>query len=223
MGLSVFLLLFVTFSFGQNSTFNKFEDDDDLTKKAVEEFQIENKNIQIVLSELAYKYDIPIGLEVAKNDDLLQESNNLSIEIKQGTLKDIFDSIVVQNTRYTWTLEDGVVNFFPKELNKDIFLQKILDSKIENYSVKKGGSRIGFRNSIVESKEIKSILFAENVTTEEEIFSSRDLSPLGKNFHFEKTTIKVKDLLNQVIKVSETKYWVITRYGENKQFLLINL
>ena len=193
-----------------------------LVDKPVVEVNIQASNIHLALSKLANQYKLPIGLEVAADDDLLKE-RNLSVRLKAGTVKDVLDAVANQCPDYTWELNDEVINVFPKRPNRDPLLENILAVKLKAFAIEEGTARIEFTKAVVSSHELSSLLKANGLNVEYEIFSKHDIGALGRGFSVNVSHVTVKSLLNQVIKRSETKYWLLNRYGENRQYLLLKL
>lgn len=218
--LNVLVVISSCFTVGAQSRVNKTGDY--LPEMSIEKLHIESKNIHLTLSELASRYNIPIGLEVASEDDLLNASN-ISLNLEATTLKDVLNSIVSQNTLYNWKIIDSVVNVFPKRSNRDLALQKLLETRIETFSVREGTSRYNFRDFLIKKEELRTVLENENLVPEVAVFSSRDIKPLGRAFSLSVSDISLKDLLNRTVRESETKYWIVSRTGENKQYFLLNL
>jgi hypothetical protein len=192
-----------------------------LTSLPVRNVNIQKSNVPLALSEIAYKYSVPVGVEVSPEDDLLKEGN-IIVQIENGTLQDILNSIVSQNPLYSWRIEDGVVNVFPRG-QREPLLKALLEANIQTFSIEEGTSRFKFRESLTKSPELKIILDKYGVTSNNEIFLSRDIAVLGHGFCFKVSNMTVKSILNQVIKESETKYWIVNKSGANKQYLLLNL
>jgi hypothetical protein len=193
-----------------------------LVDEPVVEVNIQERNIHLALSKLANQYKLPIGLEVAADDDLLKE-RSLSVRVKAGTVKDVLDAVASQCPDYTWELKEDVINVFPKQPNRDPLLENILAVKLKSFAIEKGTARIEFTRAVVSSHELRSMLEANGLNVEYEIFSKHDIGALGRGFSVNVSDVTVKSLLNQVIKRSETKYWLLNRYGENRQYLLLKL
>ena len=193
-----------------------------LVDKPVVEVNIQASNIHLALSKLANQYKLPIGLEVAADDDLLKK-RNLSVRLKAGTVKDVLDAVATQCPDYTWELKDEVINVFPKRPNRDPLLENILAVSLKAFAIEEGTARIEFTKAVVSSHELSSLLKANGLNVEYEIFSKHDIGALGRGFSVNVSHVTVKSLLNQVIKRSETKYWLLNRYGENRQYLLLKL
>ena len=81
-------------------------------------------------------FNIPIGLEVSSADDL-SITKSITIDIKDGTLEDVLQSIMNHNPLYSWEIRDNVVNVFPQEANRDLLLKQALETKLEKVSIHK--------------------------------------------------------------------------------------
>lgn len=175
-----------------------------------------------MLSRLSAATKIPIGLEVSP-DDNLSIDRDMKLEIQKGTLRIALDSIVKQNPLYTWKIQDGVVNVVPTDPNRDHLIRAVLETKLQRFVVQPGMSRFAFRQTVTAIPEIKSLLEQENVHPENQSFMSRDFDSLGRSFSLEVSNVSVIELLNRVIRDSQTSYWVILRQGERKEYFVLNL
>lgn len=194
----------------------------DLLSVPIDNLELEADNIHLLLSELSSKKRVPIGLEVSPADDLSQ-TKTIRLAIKHGTLADALNSIVQQNPLYTWRIQDDVVNVIPLEANRDQLLRSVLEKKLEKFSIARGTSRFTLRQTLSKTSEITAILDRGGVVPNNQTFMSRDLSPLGRQYGLEATNISVSELLNQVIRESQTKYWIVLRDGDKKQYFVLNL
>ena len=98
-GLSTILLvIFASTSVAQSGVHSS---EQKLVDVAVNDLEIEAENINKLLPKIAYKYGVPISLEIATNEDLLK-SKGLRVQVKKGTLADVLDQVVRQKTSYTW-------------------------------------------------------------------------------------------------------------------------
>src|SRR6185369_2989219 len=84
----------------------------DLATRSLENVQIEAQSIGALLEKLSVRYDIPVGLEVASNDD---ERVDYQIDFQKGSLSDLLNDFVARHQQYAWEIRDGVVNIFPKD------------------------------------------------------------------------------------------------------------
>lgn len=214
------LLLFGSYT--QKAENQVISKDDNLLDVKIENFQVQDENIIQILSKIAYQYNVPIGTEISPKDDLLKQSS-IEINVKNGTIRDVLDSVVSQNKLYTWEVKDNVINVYPVESYRDDFLKEILETQIESFSIKKNTSRLNFRESLTRNLILKEVMKKHGVTSEIEVFFSSDLSSLGRDFSLDFSHIKVKTLLNSVVRESKSKFWIVSRYGENRKLWLLNL
>ena len=212
LGLStLFTIICTASSFAQTSA----------AKIAVADLQIEGQNINKLLAKIAYKYDVPISLEVATNEDLLR-SKTLKVQLKKGTLADVLDDIVRQKPSYMWEANERTIKVFSKSDYRDPLLQTLLEIKIAHFVVRKSTARLNFREALTRSPELKNLLASYGVRPLNEGFSHFDFESFGGDFSLDLENISVRSILDSVIQTSRTKYWFIKRDEENKEFFLIN-
>jgi hypothetical protein len=84
-------------------------------------------------------------------------------------------------------------------------------------------SRFALRQTVTAMPEVNLVLAQANVHPENQSFLSRDFDPLGRNFSLEVSNISVKELLNRVIRDSQSNYWVVVRQGKRKEYFVLNL
>lgn len=188
---------------------------------AVTDLQIEGANINKLLAKIAYKYNVPISLEIATNEDLLN-SKSLTVGLKKGTLADVLDEVVRQKPSYKWEANESTIRVFPKSDYRDPLLQTLLEVKIAHFVVRKSTGRLGFRQALTRSPELKYLLETYGVRPLNEGFSHFDYQSFGGDFSLDLENMSVRSILDSVIQTSKTKYWFIKRDEENKEFFLIN-
>lgn len=217
--LSTVLIIFLAASsFAQSETRGLQPTD---TSIAVTDVQIEGQNINKLLANVAYKYNVPISLEIATNEDLLK-SKSLTVRLKKGTLADVLDDIVRQKPTYMWEASENTIKVFPKSDYRDPVLQTLLEVKIARFVVRKGTARLTFRTALTRSPELKVLLESYGVRPLNEGFAHSDYQSLGGDFSLDLENVTVRSILDNVIQSSKTKYWFIKRDEENKAFFLIN-
>ena len=183
---------------------------------------IQGKNIALLLSKFAYERNIPIGFEVASNDDLLADGS-VNVQIARGTVRDVLDAIVAQKPIYTWRVEDNVINVFPKEANRDHLLKAVLETTIKDYSIARNTNHFTFRESIIKLPEVQRILEINQIKSGNELLSPLDRASLGRDFSLRMSNATLKSLLNRVIRDSKARYWIVNRFGDDREYLLLNL
>lgn len=191
------------------------------TSTLVRDLDIEDKNINKLLAGVAYKYDVPISLETATNEDLLN-SKRLRVRVENGTLADVLDDIIRQKPCYMWQADESTIRVFPKSDYRDPLLPKLLEIRIAHFVVRKSTGRFDFRQALTQSPELKDLLMSYGVRPLNEAFDLVDLESFGGDFSLEFENVSVGSILDSVIQNSKTKYWFIKRDEENKKFFLIN-
>lgn len=214
---AVVTIVLATSSFAQSKT----RVEPIATSIAVTDLQIGGKNINKLLVQIAYKYNVPISLELATNEDLLK-SENLTVRLKKGTLADVLDDIVRQKPSYTWQANENTIKVFPASDYRDPLLQTLLEIKIAHFVVHKSTARLSFRQALTRSPELKDLLESYGVRPLNEGFAHSDYESLGSDFSLDVENMSVRSILDSVIQSSRTKYWFIKRDEENREFFLIN-
>ena len=187
----------------------------------VTDLRIEGTNINKLLAKIAYKYDVPISLEVATDEDLLK-SHSLIVQLKKGTLADVFDDIVKQKRSYRWEANDRTIKVFPRSNYRDPLLQTLLEIKIAHVTVRKSTVKLNFRETLTHSPELKILLRSYGVRQLNEGFSPLDFETFGGDFSLDLENMSVRSILDSIIQTTRTKYWFIKRDEESKEFFLID-
>jgi hypothetical protein len=192
--------------------------DRDLATMWLKDVRIEAQSIGSLFSDLSLSYDIPIGLELALNDDELM---TYQIDFKKGTLADLLTQFVAQHDQYDWEIKDGVVNIFPKDNYRDVILDKLLEAEISSVVVKENTSCRALEESLVKTPEIKKILEDNGITHSGLNFSGGYFPQLGRHFSLAVSNMRLKSILNKVVKESPSaKIWLIKRYSNNQTFFI---
>lgn len=188
-----------------------------LRSEQLEDVKIETQGVRSLFSELSFTYDIPIGLEVAANET---ESAWFYVDFKKGTLAELLIQFVGQHTQYTWAIEDGVVNVFPRPGYRDLMSKEILAVRIEKFLVKEKTSCWDFVASVLDKPETKAILDANDTTYTRPSPSGFYIPQLGSNFTLDVADLTLRSILNKTIRESPTaKFWVVTRNPDRTLFM----
>lgn len=203
------LILIPVNNFGQ-TTNEKIED-----KKV--DLQLTNATLMYFLSTLSVDYEIPIGFEQSLVDN---NEFKINLNIVNGTLKDVLNLVSNQVPNYRWKINDGVINFVPVE-NRDIFLEKLLDTHISKFAPEKGIKVYQLKKTIYDLPEIKFILESNNIEfVKSEIFSKGLLNPVDADICIENTNFR--GVLNNLVKKGNSKFWKIERLSADKEYLKIS-
>ncbi|HYG80211.1 MAG TPA: hypothetical protein VD861_07485 [Pyrinomonadaceae bacterium] len=186
----------------------------------LEDVRIKAQGIGGVLAELSSLYDVPIGLEVALEDD---ELTLHSIEFEKGPLAEFLTRFVARYDRYAWEIRDGVVNIFPRENHRDLLAAEVLETTIGSFSIGEQASCYGIVKSLAETPEIKNVLEINGTTLRGPSPGGFYIQHAGRKFTLDVSDATLKAILNRLIKESPTaSFWSIGRSSYD-QALLIGL
>jgi hypothetical protein len=180
--------------------------------------QIQEQGIEAFFSDLSLTYDIPIALEIASNDD---ELATYRADFKGGTLSEFLTGFVAQHQEYTWEINDGVLNIFPKEKYRDPVFKKLLGTQLKTFSIPEKTSCWALEDALISTPEIKKALEAHALQVSGRNFSGTYLPQLGRNFRLDISNTTLESLLNTVIKQSPVaRMWFIKRYSYDRTFAI---
>lgn len=189
-----------------------------LTARQLGKVHIEQQSLASLLSDLSLSYEIPIGLELAVNDDELAVHK---IDFSGGSLSDLLTQFVAQHSQYTWEIKDGVVNIFPKDKYRDLILDELLSAKIGAFSIKANTSCWDLQKSLTSTPEIRRIREVYGIAPSGFNFTGLYFPQLGRDFTLDVSNMTVKSILNKVVKDSPTaRYWVIKRHTDDQTFFI---
>lgn len=191
----------------------------DLAQTPLKNVQIEAQDVAELFSHFSLAYDIPVGLEVAQNED---EKATYRINFKKGTLSDLLAQFVSENNQYTAKIEGGVVSVFPKDGYRDSMLRELLTTEISSFSVKEKTSCAAFGDSLVSTPEIRRTLELYGTTYDEGYLGGFYIQQLGQHFAIDFSRMQLKSILDKVVKESPVaKVWVIKRDSSTHRLSLI--
>ncbi len=180
----------------------------------VKDLQIEARNINLLMSKLAYQYNVAISLEVAIDDDLLS-SKHIKLNVKKGTLADVLDDIVEQQPSYTWESSESTIRVFPKQEKRDPFLQALLETKISHFVIPRSTARLTIKQTLTNRPELKDLLASNGVRLSKEVFLSHEIQSIGPDFSLDLENVLVRGILDYMMQNSQTRYWSVRRSGDS--------
>jgi hypothetical protein len=206
------VLLAITLHFALLPVIAQGQCNDQLTRK-VSAFKVSGTTAHVILQRLAGQYKIPIGLESLPEEET---PKGITVEVKEGTVRDVLDAVVEADPRYEWKVVDGVINVFPRERKDSLLTTVVSDYKIYQLN------RDEIKESITEVPEIKSKLSSLGIQRRDVVslpMESKQLTPFTLNLH----NVTMRKILNEVLRESGSHYWVVLRYGEQSKFVTVNI
>lgn len=213
----VTLMMLLAFT-GAVSAQTELTNDEKLAARRLENVRIEAQGIRQLFSRLALSYDIPIGLEIATDEDELAE---FSLDLKEDSLTDVLNRFVTEHKEYRWEIRGVVVNIFPNNGFRDAVLNQILDTKISRLTIKENTSCWAFRRSVISTPEVREILEASGLNSGDESFTGSYIPQLGRHFSLDVSNMRLREILNTVIRESPiAKVWIVKRRISDSRFLI---
>lgn len=143
----------------------------------------------------------------------------ISLDVKNGSVRDVFDAIVRQMDHYSWDIRDGVINIFPIR-GRDPRFEKLLDLRIEAFHLPKGSKVEEITVSLLNLPEFRQFRRShrlsffpvrEGVTVliEQQYGRTIDQPMEFKN-------ISLRDLLNNITKIKKGG-WILRMRGKTRE------
>ena len=223
------LLIFLATILFLFTTTQAQQDERNSLLRYVEAKYISMDDLSSTLSDLARFSNVPIGFEPEEfsenktfkltNHEMTEE---IGLKLRNGNLENILMQITDFYPNLRWTYENGVVNVSPIN-KKDSVISEILKVEVNTLLIEK---RIGVMSAgeyIAESSEVKSklkFLGVKDIHFYNSIESTKlDGKSLKQFFVIENKS--VKDILNLLIRESNSKFWTMIRWGNKGEFLTI--
>jgi hypothetical protein len=161
------------------------------------------------LDEIASAYKVQVGLEYATNDKDLQPIN---LDLSAKSIEAVLRQLTNQKPDYSWSLNEGVYDVYPKSRPDSILDVKIHEFSIENAPSKDAAELVG------QIPEVKEWLSSRRVTRREfqvgpSVRSSEKLVTLS----FKDVTFRT--IFNRLIREFGIEDWMVARYGPKQEYI----
>ncbi len=155
-----------------------------------------------VLATLARNYQVVIGVYLTH---VGSDNKTVKVSIDKGKLKDVFDAIVAQDPRFTWTETGGSIHFSSKSSPLNLPAVTLRSVALEN------PSRIGIVGIVRQIPEISSWLQKHNCQMDEFV-AGRVPTEWPRNFSVSVSDVSFASLLDQIAAKSGTYFWSAIQY-----------
>jgi hypothetical protein len=184
------------------------------------ELRLKGATLMHVLSTLAVIHRVPIGIEYSLAD---QNQPKLFLESEHDSLRQVLDSIIKQEPLYQWEVSNGVINFVPIR-ERDPFFKTLVHTTVLKYDPGKWTIKFQLRDAIGNTPEVKRLLESNNKTLARyEDYLSYPSIYTQKNVDVSASNTTVREILNQIVRISEHKSWSISWSDKDKRVLSIRL
>ncbi len=210
--LFLFFILFILsiYSFSKSSN--------NILNKKINEFKVENITMGDCIKKIAEEYKIILGFEeIEYTLSNNKGKKNISINLKNITVKNLLNELVKVNNEYFWEESNGIIVIMPKSNNiKDKYEKSVLNDKIKSLSI----NNENIYHAIWKIEEIlnESSKWTFGVGIISGIFpwEADNIKKLSLNFK----NVTVRDALNSLVREDGNFYWYLEgkKYG-NKRVL----
>ncbi len=223
----VFFAIVVFFGLACMSHVNAQSSDRSILSTHIDANRVNGNCVRKILKNLAFVYDIPIGLELLNKDvENAQAFDKAGLLIRSGSLEEVLNQLVETQSNYRWKVKDRAIFVFP--VKRDSIIKDLLDYRFGNIKFEFSSDRIGVDSFIFDTPQIKEKLSSLGLT----LVSLQDMSGLGyktieelqgtvPDSSIDLNQISVKELLNRLLKQRKIRFWCVTRWGDAKEFISI--
>lgn len=143
----------------------------------------------------------------------------ISLDIKNGSIKELLDAIVKQMDHYAWEIRDDVINIYPTR-GRDARFQELLGLKVKSFALSKGSKVEDITVALLELPEFRQFQkkhrisffpLREGVTV---LLEAQYGRPVDQAMEFK--NIRFRDLLNRITKIKKGG-WILRMRGKTRE------
>lgn len=143
----------------------------------------------------------------------------ISLQIRNGSIEDVFDAIVRQMDHYDWELRSGVVNIYPTR-GRDPRFRELLDLRIKSFALSKGSTVEDIIVTLLALPEFQNFRKSHRIS----FFPVREgVTALIKEQYgrtveqsMDFRDIRFRDLLNRITKIKKGG-WILRIRGKTRE------
>jgi len=165
------------------------------------------------IEAIASRYKVRIGIEFSPQD---VDNKTIRIDLSREEIAQALDSLTTQKPDYIWRIEDDVYDIYPRS-GKD----SLLDVTVHNFSVK-DATPASALSAVDDLPEVQAWLSRTGVRRQELELNGPAKAP-DKRVCMAATDLRLRNLLNLLLKEFGGGGWRVMRYGENGKFIAIYL
>lgn len=170
---------------------------------------IAETKLQSVDGNVEMKLEVQLGFKAEKHP--------ITVNFDNAKLEDVLNQIVRQMDNYEWEINNDVINIFPTQGRFEKF-EKLLETKVTNFTLEKGKTVRDITTSIKELPEFYKFIDKNNLV----FFGFRSGSVLRINAQYGRTVnaemnfsnLTFRELLNKITKIKKGGWilrWIKTR------------
>jgi hypothetical protein len=165
------------------------------------------------LEEIEARYKANVGFESVVNASDHQVSVDFSPVEVAGALR----SLVAHEPVYTWKLDNGVYDVFPKAVRDSVLDVVVRDFSVKDVTLEEAS------DSISSLPEFRSWLSAHHARRHEIYLYSGHIKGASSRVSLVVSNVPLRTVLNDLIIVSGERQWTVLRYGDKEEYIAIYL
>lgn len=191
-------------------------------KSAFAQSLVTFNNVTSALSKIREDYGKRIGFEMADAD-----TTAVMVDLSKRDVNSPLDSLVAQKPVYTWSLEDGVYDVYPRSQT-----DALLDLTIANF-ILSNATLEDAQDALFSLPEVRNWLSRHGATRSTAQSGSRFIEPSAPQPEAQRvsmnlTNVQLRTILNQVIIGFNRTQWLIghvirREYGKDVSYISIEL
>jgi hypothetical protein len=198
------LVLMLAASSKSGLTAQSMTSEDVLDKRA--NLVLDNASPVTLLRTLSATSRVPIGIETIPSDS----GSTVSIQIVDGTVRQVLDQIVKADPRYRWEVREGVINLLPNERN-----DSLLDVTIVHFNFQDMDAE-DVPAAILALPEVQAHLSAMRIVASKGVMYEGPVRKLPV-FSITLSNVTVKEILNEILRRRYSNFWKVEINGHEQK------
>jgi hypothetical protein len=211
----MFCLVLLTLSGCTTSRSPKYALDGSLGQQ-VSNYEDSGHDFETTVNDLRQQYRLRVGLDLETQPD----RRPLSIRVLRGNVADVLNTIVAQEPGFTWAEINGVVNIGPRRQRNSLLNVRIAQFHLANASYEQ------IPRAIDSLPELKNWLQDNHLTKGPAVFAVIGAVGPGQPFKplvsLDLHDVTLRETLNRIAQSYGYSSWIVSRYGEKNQYIMIS-
>lgn len=184
--------------------------------QGVSNYEDSGHDFETTVRDLMQNYGVPVGMDL----ETLSDRHPISVNVHRGKVADVLNAIVEQQRGFRWGVINGVVNIGARQN-----ANSLVDLRISHFRIDRA-SFDQIYTSIDLLPEVKKWLEDNHLAEHGARVVTGAVSP-GQPFKplvsVDLQNVTLREILNSIIKCAGYHAWSVSRYGENKQYIMIRV
>lgn len=184
------------------------------------DINIDEASTFLALKTISNAVDIPIGFEAATSESF--QSKRFTLDARKKSLRETLQSLVNSDDRYKWEVDSGVVLVSPVTAERDLFIKELLSTRINNLSLDLYSDLLEIRQKLVDTDSIKFKLKEQKISPVIFSVTSYGHRKVNRSKFLHLSGVTLQEALNTIVRETNFKCWIVNRFGDKREFLVLN-